>query len=75
MSKWTDEELRSAKIVHGPTSNLSDTYRLTIQKKDGTEKRLDVPGFMVGDQKGAELRMKAAKIILERLMNDAQRAS
>lgn len=65
---WSDEELKSAELVHGPSRNLSDTYRLTIKKPDGTERRLDVPGFMVGDGEGAKLRMRAAAIIRDRLL-------
>jgi len=59
---WADEELRAAEIIHGPERGKSDTYRLRAEGK-----WLDVPGWMVGDEKMALLRLKAARIIRERL--------
>lgn len=67
MAGWTDEELKSAKLVHGPSRHMSDTYRLTIMKPNG-KKMLDVPGWMVGDDAGARLRLRAAAIIRDRLL-------
>lgn len=65
---WTDEEMNTAKLIHGPDSVNSDTYRLWIEKTDYADgKMLNVPGWMVGDQKGAELRMRAAAVIRRRL--------
>ena len=65
---WTDKEMQTADLVHGPDSVNSDTYRLSIPGVgDRPGKRLDVPGWMVGDKKGAETRMRAAEIIRERL--------
>lgn len=67
---WTDKELREAELIHGPEANKGDTYRLQIRGTlDDPGKRIDVPGWMVGDKKGAELRMKAAEIIRKRLLN------
>jgi hypothetical protein len=67
--KWTEEEMKTADLVHGPDSTHSDTYRLHVPGTDDrTGKYLDVPGWMVGDQEGAELRMKAAEIIRQRLL-------
>lgn len=65
---WTDKELNTAELIHGPNSMNTDTYRLQIPGVDGKDgKRLDVPGWMVGDPKGAALRMRAAEIIRMRL--------
>lgn len=66
--KWTDRELREANLIHGPERLKSDTYRLHIPKdgdKDG--KMLDVPGWMVGDPAAAELVLRAAAVIRERV--------
>ncbi len=59
---WTDEELQNADLIHGPERNKSDTYRLRVEGK-----WLDVPGWMVGDEKMVNLRVRAARIIRERV--------
>lgn len=65
---WTDEQLYTAELIHGPDRMNSDTYRLHIPGNDGKDgKMLDVPGWMVGDPKGVELRVRAAEIIRDRL--------
>ena len=65
---WSDKELREAELVYGPDTMNSDTYRLQIEATEEKKgKRLDIPGWIVGDEKGALLRLRAAKIIRERL--------
>lgn len=65
---WTDEELKTADLTHGPDSMKTDTYRLHVPGKDGKEgKYLDVPGWIVGDPVNAALKMRAAEIIRQRL--------
>lgn len=66
---WTEQEMHEAELIHGPTASSGDTYRLEIRGTlEDPGKRIDVPGWMVGDKKGAELRMKAAEIIRKRLL-------
>ena len=65
---WSDKELREAELVYGPDTMNSDTYRLQIEATEEKKgKRLDIPGWIVGDEKGTLLRLRAAKIIRERL--------
>lgn len=66
--KWTSDKIRTANLEHGPDSVNTDTYRLHIEGEgDKPGHYLDVPGWMVGDQENAELRMLAAEIIRQRL--------
>lgn len=66
--KWSDQELMSANLVHGPDSANTDTYRLHIEGEgDKAGKMLDVPGWMVGDIEATALRVRAAAIIRQRL--------
>lgn len=60
---WTDDEMQTATLIHGPDSVNTDTYRLHLEG----DKYLDVPGWMVGDVKAADTRMRAARHIRERL--------
>lgn len=66
---WTTADMMKAELIHGPDSMNSDTYRLHLYSDDPDKpgKMLDVPGWMVGDRKGAEERMRAAAVIRERL--------
>lgn len=67
--EWTDTDLKEAELIHGPDSMNSDTYRLHIPgENDKRGRMLDVPGWMVGDQEGAELRMRAAEVIRLRVL-------
>lgn len=69
MGKWTQEEMLRADLEHGPERWKSDTYRLSIPKvgdKDG--KRLDVPGWMVGDPELLRTMVDAAEIIRHRVI-------
>ena len=66
--KWNVERMEAADLIHGPDSVNTDTYRLRIEAtEDEKGIMLDVPGWMVGDKEGAELRMQAAEIIRKRL--------
>lgn len=70
---WSDREMREANLIHGPDSMNSDTYRLHVEGQDGKPgKMLDVPGWMVGDPEGAELRLRAARIIRARTIQQSQ---
>lgn len=67
---WSEDEMRRAKIIYGPSEGLSDTYRLHLES--GIEgvpgKMLDVPGYMVGNRKLAEEMMRAARIVEQRIV-------
>lgn len=63
-SEWTKEAMETAELIHGPDSMNSDTYRLWDIEGG---KMFDVPGWMVGDPEGAELKMYAAAVIRKRL--------
>ena len=54
---WTDEELSDAALVELP----HDAYRLQIEGKE-----IDVPGWMVGDEKQVKLKSRAAAEIRHR---------
>lgn len=65
---WTEQEMREAELIHGPTASQSDTYRLHIRGTvENPGKFIDVPGWMVGDAKMVKERTRAAEIILERI--------
>lgn len=68
---WTEEEMQRAELTHAPERLKGDTYRLSIEGQDGKPgKRIDVPGWMVGDPQGAQERMNAARVIRERLFRN-----
>lgn len=56
--------MESAELIHGPDSKNADTYRLWDHENS---KMLDVPGWMVGDKEGLELRLRALEVIKRRL--------
>lgn len=70
---WTEQEMMEAELIHGPSDRQSDTYRLWIHGTvENPGKYIDVPGWMVGDEEGAALRMKAAEIIRRRVIRRNQ---
>ena len=38
--EWTEDEMRTAKLVHGPDRMNSDTYRLHLEGVDGKEGKI-----------------------------------